>query len=772
MAKYFYGNTLLPELPELNNDNYPYLFIGSALVSDITVYLAVASSQPWYYDSTNSMLKFKNATNYYTITLLSEWDEWKISSSSSTGNFPIGNSGNYLYDAIWTNHNILLDNTTEVWLAASEPVKSETITYTWDLTDITNKPSVDAGDGLLLYKQLNTVITYDEFKSASLTLTIDGTSEKIEAIPESLIMVTNDIIVLESIIAISPYDNYTIMENVNIPEKGLYCCDLSTLAKDATSGTITLEIPKIPPLYEGTLTTSLDEDLNLVEFSLNKPVVENDIIFITYNGVEYVDKFKSIPNTSLLYLGELNADNTGPDFSNKDYFVAVMPNNQGAYDVAALYTKSPSTNDLKLVYYITGKQERSMEISIDKTEIPLAGTAQISIVSDNATDSPTYSYSSSDSAIARVDNTGKIIALQPGTVTITVEGEETDAYYLSIVRKEITISSRLSDEIFICFSNNNWKTAFPNYYTVTDGANPFYSANTFTYNGLNSYRSAAIGHSGTSLSTIKFYLTNNGTIEFPYRITSEKNCDWLTITLDGVQIVRVAGTVNWTTFSKELDAGEHTLELKYTKDGSQVVSPDACAIGYLRITGILPSYYLVKANNTLYTIVDNALKALTETQISSALFEEQGSAVIPTSEMLVPLTDPEVFCWWDNDVPPIKLKAIVTGTSPVPQTMTTQPYEIPTTGIESISIVSSEDILFSISFDGGQSWLWYEPHGKDWFSTDNTTLGMTKDIVMNIPTDEWYNVSGTATQYQIKFILPAIDSYVTSIVVDYINDTL
>ena len=104
--------------------------------------------------------------------------------------------------------------------------------------------------------------------------------------------------------------------------------------------------------------------------------------------------------------------------------------------------------------------------------------------------------------------------------------------------------------------------------------------------------------------------------------------------------------------------------------------------------------------------------------------------------------------------------------------MITQLYEIPAAGIESISIVSSEDILFSISFDRGQSWLWYEPHGKDWFSTDNTTLGMAKDIVMNIPADEWYNVSGTATQYQIKFILPTVDSYVTSIVVDYINDTL
>jgi hypothetical protein len=513
------------------------------------------------------MLKFKNTTNYYGTTLFTEWDGWEISSSSNTGNFPIGHNGNNLCRAVWTNHNILLNNTTEVWLAASEPVKSETITYTWDLTDIANKPSIDVGNGWLLYKQLDTVITYDELKNASITLTIDGISEKIETIPEYLIEIINDVIIFNSLAIISPYDNYTVMDNINIPEKGLYCCDLSMFDEEATSGTLTLEIPKTPPLYEGTLTTTSNEAFNLVEFLLNKPVVENDIIFITYNGIEYIEKFKSIPDTPLLYLGDLKTDNTGPDFSSKDYFIMTIPNNQG---IAKLYTESPSTNNLKLIHYATGKNERIMEISIDKTEIPLASTAQISIVSDNATDSPTYYYSSSDSTIARVDNTGKIIAFQPGTVTITVQGEETDAYYFTAVRKEITISSRLSDEIYICFSNNNWKTAFPNYYTVTNGANPFYNANTFTYNGLNSYRSAEIGHSGTSLSTIKFYLTNNGTIEFPYRITSENNCDWLTITLDGTQIVRVSGTINWTTFSKELNAGEHTLELKYTKDGSQI----------------------------------------------------------------------------------------------------------------------------------------------------------------------------------------------------------
>jgi hypothetical protein len=44
MAKYFYGNTLLPELPEFNDTNYPYLFIGSCLIDDITFYVAVASN--------------------------------------------------------------------------------------------------------------------------------------------------------------------------------------------------------------------------------------------------------------------------------------------------------------------------------------------------------------------------------------------------------------------------------------------------------------------------------------------------------------------------------------------------------------------------------------------------------------------------------------------------------------------------------------------------------------------------------------------------------
>lgn len=179
--------------------------------------------------------------------------------------------------------------------------------------------------------------------------------------------------------------------------------------------------------------------------------------------------------------------------------------------------------------------------------------------------------------------------------------------------------------------------------------------------------------------------------------------------------------------------------------------------------------YLIRSGSTLYTVADGALSALAETEITASLFQTYGVDDLPDGALLMNLTDPELLYWQDSeeDLPILKVK--IKGTPPLPQIMITQPYNIPTSGIKYVEINATEDILFSISFDGEESWLYYVADGKDWLQTNDNVTGMTASEMMAIPQDMWYNVSGTATQYQIRFILPETTSKVTSIVIYYLD---
>lgn len=54
-----------------------------------------------------------------------------------------------------------------------------------------------------------------------------------------------------------------------------------------------------------------------------------------------------------------------------------------------------------------------------------------------------------------------------------------------------------------------------------------------------------------------------------YKVSSEANCDKLTVTLDGTTIVNaVSGDGTEQTYTCELEAGKHTLYARYSKDGS------------------------------------------------------------------------------------------------------------------------------------------------------------------------------------------------------------
>lgn len=133
------------------------------------------------------------------------------------------------------------------------------------------------------------------------------------------------------------------------------------------------------------------------------------------------------------------------------------------------------------------------------------------------------------------------------------------------------------------------------------------------------------------------------------------------------------------------------------------------------------------------------------------------------------LTDPEILYWHDSmdDLP--KLKIAVTGIPPVPQTVITSTQDMSDAtilGIEGVQVTCSDDILFAVSFDDEATWKAYD--GTSWITLDLPNTGMTKATMENIGLEAWAEIV-TSDFYKFRFILPTTDSYLTSLVVDYIN---
>lgn len=179
--------------------------------------------------------------------------------------------------------------------------------------------------------------------------------------------------------------------------------------------------------------------------------------------------------------------------------------------------------------------------------------------------------------------------------------------------------------------------------------------------------------------------------------------------------------------------------------------------------------YLIRSGSTFYTVTDGALTALTETELSASLFQTYGVDDLPDGSLLVGLTDPEVLYWHDSadDLP--VLTAAVTGLPPTPQVVVTDAQDMSDStilGIESVTVTASEDVLFAISFDDGATWKAYD--GAQWATVDTENAGMTKTTMENISLEAWAEVV-TSTAYRLRFVLMDTTSYVTEVVINYLN---
>ena len=107
----------------------------------------------------------------------------------------------------------------------------------------------------------------------------------------------------------------------------------------------------------------------------------------------------------------------------------------------------------------------------------------------------------------------------------------------------------------------------------TSGDAPWYAQSVVVSYGTQAAQSGAIGNSQASI--METVLSGPGTASFQWKVSSELNFDFLTLTVDGVEQARISGTVDWSTVSVPLAAGAHLLRWTYSKDSSVASGADA-----------------------------------------------------------------------------------------------------------------------------------------------------------------------------------------------------
>lgn len=125
---------------------------------------------------------------------------------------------------------------------------------------------------------------------------------------------------------------------------------------------------------------------------------------------------------------------------------------------------------------------------------------------------------------------------------------------------------------FTTGGNANW---------IVDNSNPIA--------GSWSGASGIISHSQSSNITLSTTFAIAGTVEFTHEESTESNYDYLEFWIDGAMQQEWSGANAAAAASYPVAAGAHTLEWRYTKDGSVNTGSDRVWVDDIRLTGGVPN---------------------------------------------------------------------------------------------------------------------------------------------------------------------------------------
>lgn len=75
-------------------------------------------------------------------------------------------------------------------------------------------------------------------------------------------------------------------------------------------------------------------------------------------------------------------------------------------------------------------------------------------------------------------------------------------------------------------------------------------------------------------SGIEFTVNGPARLEFQWKVSSEKNYDYLVLVVDGYVRDYITGEVDWKLSSTDIGPGEHNVDIYYTKDEATAKGQD------------------------------------------------------------------------------------------------------------------------------------------------------------------------------------------------------
>lgn len=181
--------------------------------------------------------------------------------------------------------------------------------------------------------------------------------------------------------------------------------------------------------------------------------------------------------------------------------------------------------------------------------------------------------------------------------------------------------------------------------------------------------------------------------------------------------------------------------------------------------------YLVRDGETIYTISNNALTSLGSVELTSTLFLDSGydpdlNSMFDLS-ILSELSNPELLYWHEETELAGNVTMLsVQGTPVLPQIVIYDTETIPDgSAIKIIESAATDDVLFTITFDGGTTWKYH--NGVTWTTAETISEGMNPNTLKSITEPIWAEVI-TSNTYQIRCALTSTTSSVEKIAVGYV----
>jgi hypothetical protein len=176
--------------------------------------------------------------------------------------------------------------------------------------------------------------------------------------------------------------------------------------------------------------------------------------------------------------------------------------------------------------------------------------------------------------------------------------------------------------------------------------------------------------------------------------------------------------------------------------------------------------YLIRQGSDLYSIADNVLTKLNTNMLSASVFLDNG--VEKAEDLIImainSLNNPELLYWADADVAVSNL--VIEASPELPQIVLTAEETIPNgKSIAKVEIDASEDMKFSVSFNNGTNW-WYFNEGV-WVESKSTQEGMPTNLVKTINSSAWSNIV-SSNKYRFRCAFMTMDSKFETIGVKYL----